>query len=476
MYYGGTEIQLGVIRLPVDGRSKPLSRQAAESEQRKVVSDLIRTNNQTRFYGIPVGPVKSSGRLSDRFWMFNGGLVYSDMGHPEYATPEVHNLSDVVYYELAGRRAVDYLLRLGRLNHPTHGVFANSTDYFGKTYAYHENYSCPQNPDNLVRFMWPFLITRQTFAGAGQILSADDKKRHPNSDWFSIAQRSLLTNTTGSERGPDVYVGEYSVFAKSNRHNDQLFHFTGGDATTMATTTKLKIGTTALVLRMMLDDWRPPVSFLITSRELAVKNLKAIALDGHFRWRYESDGYYCSALDIQRTYFDEALKKFFKDPDPDTRWTLNTWGMTLDALESNPLSADWLDWPNKYKVLSALKQKGWILQELLRVDLAFHAADPERSIYQLAGGYGADEAKIAHAMYNPPLNTRALGRSMGVRAIDACADRQVGLLNRVPTEISWNYVDLGLNGQRLILPLVDRTYFEEAERFKRALESKYPRT
>lgn len=476
IYYGGTEIQLGVIRLPVDGRSQPVSRYQAESEQKQTVSDLITTNNQTRFYGIPVG--RPADR-HERFWMFNGGLVYADMGHPEYATPELHQLADVVHYEIAGRRAVDHLLKLHALNHPTHGVYANNTDYFGRTFAYHENYLCPENPNYLVRYLLPFLITRQIFAGSGQVLSANDKRRNPDSDWFSIAQRSLLANTAGTERGPDIYIGQWSVFAKSNRHIDHLLHFTGGDVTTMETATKLKIGSTALVLKMLHNGWRPPQSILVTDKDMAVKNLKSIALDPEFNWRCESNKYSSiSALEIQRIYFHRALNKFNTDPDPDTAWTLNNWGITLDALESNPLSATWLDWPNKYHVISALKEKDWSLQEMLRTDLAFHAADPERSIYQLAGGYGADEAQIARAMYHPPADTRALGRSIGIRAIDGCADRQKGLLNSDFPDVSWSKVSIGdRHGEiTLSLPSADSTYLEQAEQFRSYLEKIYPRT
>lgn len=469
IYYGGTEIQLGIIRLPVDGVSKAVTHQQAAADQKKQVKELIQTNNQARFYGIPVEHVE----YSDKFRMFNGGLVYSDMGHPEYATPELHNLEDVVYYEVAGRRAVDHLLRLKSLNRPTHGVFANNTDYFSNTFAYHENYKVPDNPNSLVPYLWPFLITRQIFSGAGQVLPIPDK--YAESGWFSLAQRSLHANTKGRERGPDVYVGSYSVFAKSNRHNDYLFHFTGGDATTMKTTTELKIGSTAMVLKMLQNGWRPPLSILITDKELAVKNLKTIALDQDFNWRYESDEFMMKALDVQRIYFDEALKMFHKQNDPDAQKVLTDWGIALDALESDPLQATWLDWPNKFKVLSALRAKGWSIAELLRVDLAFHAADPQKSIYQLSGNYGTDEAKIARAMYHPPSNTRALGRSIAIRAIDKCVDKNPNFLKKHPAFIDWRHVSLGSDSRAPSLQMEDvtRTYQTEAEEFARIIQARH---
>lgn len=472
IYYGGTEIQLGVIRLPVAGRCQPLSREEAEIEQGQVVKELIKTNNQTRLYGIPANADSETASCA---WLFNGGLVYFDMGHPEYATPEVHSLQDLFCYELAGRRIVNNLLKLNSLNHPTHGVFANNTDYHGQTFAYHENYRCLKPPDNMVPFLWPFLITRQIFAGAGQVLSTYDKQANPVSDWFSISQRSLHANIRNGRESLKVYIGNYSVFAASNRHNSYLFHFTGGDATTTRTTTQLKIGSTAMVLKMVEEGWIPPETILLRHQSPVVNNLKAIALDPEFKWRYHADGYTCSAIDVQKIYLEQSTRRFATDPDPEIQWTLKTWAQTLNILEANPLDAWWLDWVSKYKLLSHLKARSWTQEELVRTDLAFHAADPDRSIFKLVGGYGTDETKIAYAMYHPPPDTRAFGRGLGVRAIDACAERQPGLLKRINAYATWQELSLmGTSQIRLKLDKVKQTYIEEAQRFQKTLEEIYP--
>src|SRR3989344_1311067 len=120
-FVGGTELQLGLVPFRSDNTA----------------SDLVTANNRTRLYGIPVANWKEEKVTS---WLFNGGILYADLEHPEYATPECKNLDDVALFELAGSRIVNNLLRLDALpNRPSQRVIANNTDHYGGTFAYHEN-------------------------------------------------------------------------------------------------------------------------------------------------------------------------------------------------------------------------------------------------------------------------------------------------------------------------------------------------
>ena len=468
-YCGGIETQLGVIRLPKDGQpTAELSLAEATKEYRGVVAELIKTNNLSQLYGVPQGAYTDS-----RSWLFNGGTLYADMGHPEYATPEVCSIADAYYYTLAGRRIVENLLHLSQFGNHKHGVFANNTDFHGRTFAEHENYLVDGNMGQLVQYLLPFLITRQIYSGAGQVLPTPDRTGlQGKRGWFSIAQRSLFLNhqlSDQGERGENVYVGNYSVFAASSRSNKKLLHFTGGDSTTMRTTTMLKIGTTALACQAIEAGFLPDLRVVPRKHHVVVTNTQRIARDPNFNWTYQVNGYNISAIDVQ-WHFLSAMEQF-AGRDTETDWTLKTLRVTLEALEQDPTSATWLDWPNKYKTLSALRAKNWSEPDLIKTDLAFHAADPDKSIFRTKGGYGADETQIARAMYHPPTNTRAAGRSIGIRAIGELLKRQPS--TRYKPWIFWDAMNFN---QTKILQMEDsrKTYVDEARTFQEQLEKSYP--
>ena len=78
-------------------------------------------------------------------FLFNGGRLYLDSGHLEYATPECRTLDDIVAVERAGDQILNATVTdLGLQNE----VFfiKNNTDHFGHTYGYHENYCLRVSP------------------------------------------------------------------------------------------------------------------------------------------------------------------------------------------------------------------------------------------------------------------------------------------------------------------------------------------
>lgn len=464
-YIGGTEIQLGVI--PLNGKvivDEAQRRYAAD----RVVEELISVNNKTRLYGVPTSNLADSGIAT---WLFNGGLIYHDLGHPEYATPECRSLEDIVAYEMAGRRIVENLLRLGTFRNPTHSVFANNSDHHGNTFAYHENYLTERrHPSWIASSMLPFLVTRQIFCGAGLFLSSNlrtykklkgefDLANDP-SIWFSISQRSMAANMKLEK----LWIGQYSHFAGASRNHASLLHVTGGDANFTRKTTKLKIGTTALVQQMVEDGFKVKSRLAVTP-DRACGNLINIALDLSFKWIFNNKDYSCPAVAVQRVYLEEARRRF-AGRDGETDWTLRAWEVTLDQLETNPLKATWVDWVRKFNFLAPrLHSSGWSEEELIRADLGFHAADPDRSIVRLLGGTGIDDAKIVHAMHHPPADTRAAGRGLAIRALDPI----VGSSRKLPS-IVWGSILFGKTAS-LIMPDPRQTYLEDANKFKSQIES-----
>ncbi|PYK41204.1 MAG: hypothetical protein DME60_04555 [Verrucomicrobia bacterium] len=73
-------------------------------------------------------------------FLLNGGRLYLDMGHIEYASPECLHLRDLVTYELAGDDLLQSsLIALGAENHVS--FIKNNVDHHtGATFGCHENY------------------------------------------------------------------------------------------------------------------------------------------------------------------------------------------------------------------------------------------------------------------------------------------------------------------------------------------------
>ena len=109
-------------------------------------------------------------------FLLNGGRLYLDMGHIEYASPECLHLHDLVSYDLAG----DELLRsaLAALGADARVAFIkNNVDHHtGATFGCHENYLMKREAQftpPILGTLLTFLATRQIFTGAGRVGQAN---------------------------------------------------------------------------------------------------------------------------------------------------------------------------------------------------------------------------------------------------------------------------------------------------------------
>ncbi len=116
-------------------------------------------------------------------FLLNGGRLYLDMGHIEYASPECLHLHDLVTYEMAG----DELLRssLVALEAGDRVTFIkNNVDHHtGATFGCHENYLMKREAQftpSVLGTLLTFLATRQIFTGAGRVGQANPlaRQRH----------------------------------------------------------------------------------------------------------------------------------------------------------------------------------------------------------------------------------------------------------------------------------------------------------
>ncbi len=404
-----------------------------------------------RLYGVIEPAPREWGEIpGNGGFLYNGGRLYLDSGHLEYASPECRTLEDLIAAEVAGDRmlssAVELLGQQGSVF-----FIKNNTDHFGHTFGYHENYCLRVSPRSrdMVEGLLPFLVTRQIFAGAGMVMpvrrSGRGRGGEATDTAYQLSQRAAFVSVDVSHR---VRFGGRPIL---NLRDEPLagglyrrLHIIIGDANRSEYTTALKIGTTALVAQLLELGWDPGLEL-----ENPVHALKDISRNTRGGWtaRFVDRGT-MPAVDVQRLYLHEATRNFF-GRDPDTDWVLRNWAQVINGLELDPLRLDGhLDWVTKWHQLNAFAEQspqGWEDPQLIKVDLAYHHVEPQTSLYESLRKRNrvstlVDEQRIERAVTEPPPNTRAVGRSRVIRALaDAQAD----------TAIRWDLISRRL-GERAL--------------------------
>ena len=368
------------------------------------------------------------GRSSNVF-LPNGGRLYLDVGsHPEYATAECDNLSDLIKQDQAGDRIVEELAVSAEIRLNAEGIkgqihlFKNNMDAAGNSYGCHENFSVSRkkNFEEVTESIIPFLITRQIFCGAGKWISSSKGAN------FQISQRaehmweSVSSATTRSRP---------IINTRDEPHADpeeyRRLHIIVGDSNMSETTTVLKVATTELMLRAaelgLLKD-----KFTI---ENPIKTIREISNDLKFRNSFRlSSGREITALQMQNEMYnivlsmpglDEILEK------PFYRYALNLWRRSLDALESEDYSlVDMeLDWMIKRKFMNSYKEKHQLNDmdsRLILLDISYHNIRKDRGLFYILEKSGMAKTLITNndvnsAMENPPQTTRAALRGRFIK-------------------------------------------------------------
>ena len=362
-------------------------------------------------------------------FLLNGGRLYLDMGHIEYASPECLHLRDVVTYDLAG----DYLLQsaLEMLEATDHVSFIkNNIDHStGATFGCHENYLMKREAQftpPVLGTLLAFLATRQIFTGAGRVGQAN-----PLAFDFQFPQAEVDVDFQLSQRADhivnDIYQWVQFNRAIINARDEPLadyrkyrrLHLLIGDSNMSPFATALKIGTTACVLSL-LEEGRLPKNLILGD---AVQSTRDISRDATGAWivRLEN-GKTIGALDIQWQFYDLA-QRHLGGSNEETDWLLESWSFTLEALGNKPEALiGGVDWITKKWLLETFMEAegiGWDDPWLQSLDLEYHNIDPEKGLF-----FGVNPAKrigewnnsVRHneASYHPPGNTRALGRAHAV--------------------------------------------------------------
>jgi proteasome accessory factor A len=351
----------------------------------------------------------------------NGARYYVDHAHPELSTPECADALSVVTFDRSAEvilersmLAADALLPDGQ----TIVVYKNNSDGKGNSYGCHENYLVDRALPfgRIVAEVTPHFITRQIFCGAGKVgseigFSADEVP-------FQISQRADIFE---EEVGLETTLKRPIINTRDEPHADpqkyRRLHVIIGDANMSEVATFLKVGTTAIVLAMIEDDWinadfrfESPIGALRSvSTDLSMSATLRLVRGGSI-----------TALEVQKHLLERAVD-----------WTdqhgfdlvgeqagpeiLRRWSEALSAIEAESDSlASTVDWIAKYRLINGYRERhrlSWGDARLHALDLQYHDLRPEKSLARRVGLETiCSSTGIERGVSLPPNDTRAYFR------------------------------------------------------------------
>lgn len=387
-------------------------------------------------------------------FMINGSRFYIDAvgSHLEYATAECTLLKDLVANDRAGQRIIVRALKELGLDDVI-SVYNNSVDHFGgHTFGCHENYLVRADEEFLnssVNLFYPFLVTRQIFAGVGRVGGHVLTSGNMRPTYQDVVDNPIdyiwVSHVYGVEPDPSVrfQLSQRSdhiikTIASRVRFNRALInpkwehfythegmtrlHLLFGESNQNEFAYALKVGTTSLVLRL-LEEYQVPEDFFVPQPLIA---LREVSRDENFKWLvWMADGSTVGAVELQRRYLALAQAAYAGES-TQTDWVLREWERILNDLETDPLStADRVDWVAKYHIVNDYRESeglDWSDDSLHSVDMEYHNIDPEKSLFHATQDMGQtqrllSDLDITMAMTDPPENTRAKGRGRLVEQI-----------------------------------------------------------
>ncbi|WP_166971754.1 Pup--protein ligase [Brevibacterium atlanticum] len=390
-------------------------------------------------------PVVEWGRSSNVF-LPNGSRLYLDVGsHPEYATAECDDLSDLLAQDRAGEGLMIDLLHKAQSALEAEGIggrvhmVKNNTDAAGNSYGSHENFLIRRTLDfnRLTTVLLPFLVSRQLLVGAGAVIPrrsafAPDEVADRSEMMFGLSARSdvmwegLSSATTRSRP---------IINARDEPHADaekyRRLHVIVGDSSMSTTTSALKIGSAVLMLDLIEQGARIPENGL----RHPVRDIRLVARDLTGSVVLErTDGTTTTPLGLLEDYRDRA-QRLVDSGDHSlgdeelARYVIDLWTRMLTAVESQDFSAvdTEIDWVMKRTLIKRSMARGSediTDPRIHRLDIAYHDITPATGLFpkleaagmatSLVPAAAAEKAKV-----EPPAGTRAAIRGEFVRAAHA---------------------------------------------------------
>ena len=468
----GTETEIGIARdaeenLDVVAESMALVRSATKSgvlmrwdydcedphaDMRGFhVEELRQDTDEAYYFAQDAERELSFVEIKSDLVLGNGARYYNDHAHPEYCTPECSTVEELVIHDRAGERILMRCARkLSEERGATVRLYKNNTDFRGHSYGCHENYLLPRSLpwQKLAAGIQAFLVTRQIVAGAGKFaVEEEDKFISPG---FQISQRSdffsELQSVDTMQRRPIVNTRDEP---HANPELFRRFHVILGDANMSPFSTRLKIGTTALVLEALARD--PSRSHPVLADPL--RALTDISRDPKFHWEVAlRENKSSNALAVQREYW-QAVKELCDLGDPARAAIAADWDNVLLDLEADPMRCrDRLDWVAKLALIQEFREAQNLSNTdpwLQSLDLEYHRLDRQAGLYYALEQAGSiqgvpDETLVFRAISEPPKTTRAYIRGRCIQKFSTSV-----------VSAQWDHITLQGSHGRLKISLLD---------------------
>jgi hypothetical protein len=333
-------------------------------------------------------------------YLSNGGRLYIDHGHPESSTTELDTLDDVVAAEIGDEQLVlEYFIQARRRGKIANFILNKCVRSDISSWGYHENYRIERDvldidaarralvsrfplgekPEDIYKLeqakklelIGLHLATRNIFAGAGTLLTVDKTGRvDPDGKdvRFFVGQKtSHLSEDYGESTVYDKALVNLRDKPYANAKNWARLHVTSADPTMSPWATKMKIGTTSLVLDML--RYGIPIRCGTVAEPEARKSVLLEKGDLLGLARHTGEDVTCkrayrfkdrrerTPLQIQYALLEGAKQvAWFKDLTDDDQWVLEQWQQALDDLSVDPMRLeDRSDWVRRYRVIEAYK-------------------------------------------------------------------------------------------------------------------------
>jgi proteasome accessory factor A len=227
----------------------------------------------------------------------------------------------------------------------------------------------------------------------------------------------------------------------ADREKYRRLHVIVGDSNMSEYTNFLKVGTCAIVLQMIEDNY---INQDFTLRN-PVKAIKDISYDTTCKRKLRLDnGREYSPIQIQREYCEMAQKYSEQYPVSDElRTAVEMWQYTLDALDTDPDKLDrQIDWVIKRSMIqSYIDKKGttWNDPRVFMLDLQYHDIRMNRGIYYLLERGGKvdrilEDEEVIKGKTEPPPDTRARMRGEFIK---------LARENQIQYDLDWSNIRLG---------------------------------
>ncbi len=274
-------------------------------------------------------------------FLVNGSRAYLDVGHFELSTCETSNAFDLLRWEKAGEKIVDWARKSVEERQAGEGwriwAYKNNTSPDGTSYGSHENYLLDRAvdfPERLLVELVPHLASRMIYTGAGDILEGK----------YVLSPSAYLT---GEVISGNTMHGTGILNTRDETHGDEgrwrRLHLLIGDALMNENAILLRNWTTTGILQLIEEGKLKDVPRLEDPLHDMWRNIEQT---NPGKWSFAlKDGRKVSPFDIQRYYL--AKLETIADGKRD-RQALKLLEKVLDLIENHKTSeaarkVEWLD-------------------------------------------------------------------------------------------------------------------------------------